>query len=84
MKVTSYKKEGATSAAKHQWIIYNYGNPPYCEDCGKVGVKVNRQWNIDWSNIDHKYKRERDNYIGRCKNCHEKYDQIYNNKYCKK
>lgn len=76
-----WKGKNATCQAKHQWIIYHYGNPKKCEDCGLIGEKIKGQWNIDWSNIDHKYYRNRRHYIGRCKICHEKYDIKFNNKY---
>ena len=58
----------------HQWIIYNYGNPKKCVDCGKVGERVKRNWNICWSNKDHKYRRVKKDWKGRCQKCHMQYD----------
>ena len=74
----NWKGEDASLNAKHSWIRRNYGYPPYCEDCGKIGEKHNNQWNIDWSNVDHSYRRVREDYNGRCRSCHRKYDIKYN------
>ena len=49
-----------------------------CEDCGKIGEIHNGRWNIQWSNIDHEYRRVRDDYNGRCPKCHRKYDDENN------
>jgi hypothetical protein len=73
-----WKGENGSYWAKHKWIVKNYGNPEYCEDCGKIGMKEGRKWNIDWSNCDHKYRRVREDYIGRCKSCHAIYDVLNN------
>lgn len=62
----------------HMWIFRKFGHPEKCEDCGKLGEKFNKRWNIDWSNSDHKYRRERNDWSGRCKSCHKLYD-IKNN-----
>jgi len=69
-----WKDENATYSGKHSWILRNYGNPPFCEDCGLVGRKVGRTWNIDWSNCDNLYRRKIEDYNGRCRSCHMKYD----------
>ncbi len=74
-KNPSWKGENALYSAKHRWIRRHYGNPDKCEDCGTIGNKVNGRWNIDWSNIDHKYRRNREDYSGRCHECHDKYDK---------
>jgi len=58
----------------HVWMVKTYGNPERCEDCGVKGKKIGRRWNIDWSNIDHKYRRVREDYVGRCHSCHKVYD----------
>jgi len=51
------------------------GKAKFCENCGKIGEKVGDRWNIDWANIDHKYRRVLEDYIGLCKKCHRKYDK---------
>jgi hypothetical protein len=79
-KNNKWKGEDTSITAKHRWIVKNYGNPPCCEDCGEEGyyiIKSNRakQWTIQWSNCDHKYRRLREDYNGRCVKCHRKYDK---------
>ena len=59
----------------HVWIKKMFGNPEKCEDCGKIGEKKGRKWNIEWSNCDHKYRRVKEDYIGRCVKCHGEYDK---------
>ena len=76
----NWKGENASVDSKHIWIRNHYGNPPCCEDCGEEGyyiIKSNRakQWTIQWSNCDHKYRRLREDYNGRCVKCHRKYDK---------
>ena len=61
----------------HKWLFKNYGNPVFCEDCGKVGgfsKTIKPTWSIHWSNKDHKYRRRREDYNGRCTKCHKRYD----------
>jgi len=80
-----WEGEKAVYSSKHCWILRNYGNPTHCEDCGLIGKKGKRSWNIDWSNVDHKYRRKIEDYVGRCRSCHMKYDYKNNlrNKYVK-
>ena len=43
-----------------------------CIDCGKQAR--------DWSNIDHKYSLNPDDYLPRCRSCHRHYDYIMQKK----
>ena len=74
-------KSKILKASMHQWIYSIKGYPKKCIDCGEIGKKVQRaiykRWNIHWSNIDHKYSRNPDDYIGRCPRCHKKYDMSH-------
>lgn len=70
-----WKGDGAGKPSKHMWIKNNYGSPSHCEMCGKIGKKLNGRWNIDWSNINHQYRRTREDYQGLCCKCHCKYDK---------
>ena len=65
-----WKGENAKHAAIHMWVKLHKKKPNKCSDCGKIGNS--RQ--LHWSNIDHKYKRNLDDYIVRCPACHKKYD----------
>lgn len=60
--------------ALHSWVKRKKGNPHCCEHCGKIGMKVGNRWNIEWANIDHKYRRVLEDYFGLCKDCHRDYD----------
>lgn len=70
----SWKGENATYSALHHWIKKWKGNPQQCSICGKNGKKNGRNWSIHWANIDHSYKRNFDDFIPLCGNCHTKYD----------
>jgi hypothetical protein len=76
-KSVDWKGESASYGVKHRWIRKNYSNPLKCETCGEIGKKIGRRWNIDWSNKDHKYRRVREDYVGRCQKCHTKYDERF-------
>jgi hypothetical protein len=55
--------------AIHQWVVRKKGNPTKCEHCGTTEAK-----RFTWSNIDHKYKRNLNDYQELCYSCHKKYD----------
>ena len=74
--------DGVNYQIKHSWVRKIKGHPEVCEHCGKIGETINGKWNIDWANIDHKYRRVLEDYIGLCVKCHRKYD-IENNIYGK-
>jgi len=77
-KSYEWKGEKASYRAKHHWIEKHKGKPKKCEHCGKIGEKIKGRWNVDWANIDHKYRRVLADYIGLCKKCHGKYDKENN------
>jgi hypothetical protein len=62
----------------HRMIKRKKGFPKKCEHCGKIGKKIKGQWNIQWANIDHKYRRVLEDYIGLCALCHARYDRENN------
>ena len=74
-----------SKTAVHVWLRRNYGNPPKCEFCGKKGSykkhkgKQTKTWSICWANKDHKYRRDRKDFIGLCYLCHRRYDIKNNN-----
>lgn len=67
-----WKGEEAKYCAIHQYITKYKGKASEykCVDCGKQAE--------DWSNKDHSYKRELEDYSPRCKKCHIIYDKKYN------
>jgi len=52
----------------HKWLRHNYPHPNKCEECGKITD------NLDLMNLDHKYRRNIEDYIYACRSCHLKYD----------
>jgi len=58
----------------HAWLHRNFGNPLECIDCGKKGETKSGRWNLHWSNNSREYKRDRNDFSGRCVSCHKKYD----------
>jgi hypothetical protein len=64
-----WKGDDAKYCAIHLWIHRNIGKASdfACVDCGKRAQ--------DWSNIDHHYSRDPEDYVPRCKKCHAKYDR---------
>jgi hypothetical protein len=55
--------------ALHSWIRKCKGKAVnfLCVDCG---IQAD-----EWSNIDHSWKRELEDYYPRCRKCHKKYDK---------
>ena len=56
----------------HAWVIQNKSKASNykCIDCGKQA--------LDWSNVDHLYKKILDDYRPRCRSCHQLYDKRFN------
>jgi hypothetical protein len=65
-----WKGEAATTASKHDWIRFNFTKTGVCEHCKETK-------RTDWSNKDHKYSRERDEWQELCRSCHQKYDYAH-------
>ena len=65
-----WKDNKAGVVAIHSWVKFRKQKPECCNDCGikKPPSKLH------WSNIDHKYRRNLDDYTARCPLCHRKYD----------
>jgi len=59
----------------HSWIAKILGKPKRCEICGTTTAK-----RYDWSNKNHTYKRNPEDWQRLCKRCHLYYD-IKNNGY---
>lgn len=61
----------------HLWVVFRMGKAKnYICECCKTKQA------FDWSNIDHKYKKDLKDYRALCKSCHRKWD--YRNKHYKK
>lgn len=64
-----WKGEEASYASKHKWIERVKGTPSKCEHC-----KTTTARKFEWANIDHEYRRNKDDYMRLCTKCHRKYD----------
>ena len=58
----------------HKWVKKCKGKPKICEHCG-IDCEEKR---LEWANIDHKYKRNLDDFISLCCKCHRCYDKLNN------
>lgn len=59
-----WRGEDAGYDAKHDWINRHYPRNGGCEECGSVDLKT------EWSNVDHKYRRVREDWRELCISCH--------------
>lgn len=57
----------------HCWIGREWGNPKKCDICGTTESPK-----FEWSNKNHTYKRNREDWQRLCKKCHVHYDIEYN------
>lgn len=69
-KSPNWKGENVSYRELHKWIVKQLGKPIKCEHCGAIRDKKR----FHWANIDHKYRRNIDDYISLCGSCHKKYD----------
>lgn len=63
-------QEKPSYSAIHVWLFRRVGFAKNykCVDCGKQAM--------DWSNVDHKYRRIASDYSPRCRKCHRLYDDV--------
>jgi hypothetical protein len=66
-KSNAWKGNSTCYPAKHCWIKKHKIKPKCCPKCGSIK-------NLEWANIDHKYKRNLNDYICLCAKCHYKHD----------
>lgn len=71
---TNWRGENLSREGLHQWVAYWKGRPKKCEHCNSINKRK-----FEWANIDHKYKRDLNDYIRLCTSCHRKYDYENNN-----
>ena len=69
---TNWKGDDVGYAGIHAWVASILGKPTKCEHCPKDGLTGK---DIHWANKDHKYKRNLDDWMRLCPNCHRKYDK---------
>jgi len=67
----NWQGEFTSYRSMHRWVVRQKGQPTKCEHCKIDGLTGHK---IHWANIDHKYKRNTDDYIRLCVKCHGKFD----------
>jgi hypothetical protein len=71
-KSYNWKGENAKLSAKHQSIENILGKPKYCEHCKRTDKKK-----YCWSNKNHKYSRDINDWQRLCYSCHKEYDKKF-------
>jgi len=66
----NWKGEKVSKRNFHKWVENHKGKPMQCEVCGTITAS-----RYDWSNKDHKYTRNLEDYIRMCRKCHFAYDK---------
>ncbi len=64
-----WKGEGVGYHALHLWLASNYGKPSRCEHCDTTTAK-----RFEWANVDHQYRRAREDWMRLCTSCHRRHD----------
>lgn len=65
-----WKGDEAGRSSIHKWLNKHYPLTGTCEECGETGVRT------EYSNNDHKWRRDRDDYRELCGRCHRYYDYL--------
>lgn len=68
----NWQGEFTSYRSMHRWVVAYKGQPTTCEHCKKENLTGH---SIHWANIDHKYRRNLDDYIRLCSKCHGVYDK---------
>ncbi len=69
----AWKGDDVSLSGLHTWINRNFGRKKECEHCHTTKAKI-----YDWSNKDHKYRRQRKDWQRLCRKCHIAYDKKFN------
>ena len=67
----SWKGENAAYRSIHSWVVRNWGKAYLCQVCDKNNACFE---GYDWANLDHKYSRNRNDWMMMCRSCHLKHD----------
>lgn len=71
-KEFSYARSNPTQYSNlHSWVYKTLGRPMICKNCKK---EVKEGSKIHWANISRNYKKDINDWIRLCSNCHVKYD----------
>jgi len=83
-KHCGWKGDKAGYAAKHIRMTARFGLQKECGNCKILGKYISymrrgresKRWSIEWANKSGEYKDEPEDWIGLCKKCHNKMDDI--------
>lgn len=64
-----WKGDDVLYSGIHRWVMNKLGQNNKCEHCGSIKKKK-----YEWANIDHKYRRVKEDWKRLCTSCHRKYD----------
>ena len=64
----NWKGESVSHQVLHKWVTRHKGRPKQCIVCGENKKR------LEWSNIDHKYRRNLKDYDSLCVTCHRRRD----------
>ena len=67
----NWKGDNALYNSIHGWINNNFNKPENCESC-------NKKRKLEWSNKNHKYLRNKEDWRCICRSCHRRYDNDNN------
>ena len=71
---SNWKGEEVGYQCLHKWVRRQKGNAKKCEHCGST----TEEKRYEWANKDHKYRRNLDDFMELCVDCHGKYDRKNN------
>lgn len=75
-----WKGEETSVNGKHRWIQLHWEKTGICEECGERPISKGRnKYATHWSNNDHLYKRDREDWQELCPKCHYKKDKELRN-----
>lgn len=72
----AWKGDKSCYTTKHQWISRHYGKAIMCwhPNCN------NQSKSYEWANINHRYKKNINEWLMLCQSCHSKFDKSYINR----
>ncbi|MFH2030829.1 MAG: hypothetical protein ABIJ40_09490 [Bacteroidota bacterium] len=76
----AWKGDAVGYFALHAWIRRKWGKACRCEQCGLDKVPEGFSRFFQWANIDHLYKRNKDDWKQLCIKCHKAFDGLASRK----
>ncbi len=70
----NWKGDKVSYKGIHTWLSTNFPKPLECKKCRVKGKNNKTKWSIHWCSKDHKYSRNKKDWIPLCAKCHLEYD----------